>query len=154
MGERYISWLMHRARIPEDYFDLCWVLGNEPYRWVHSLDENRRQDGWSLREIYFKKHHLYLDSMWDYECSWLEMLVGLNKRMYELSGESKTYLVVLFDNVELYPDSSTSKIKHILHDLSDGCITFFNFPGAPDELLELQLWHQMNLWVAWYEEWY
>lgn len=95
----YLRWLVDKID-PEksrNYQSLLMHLFKKTFRECESvkLDVNRARDGVSLRKDFLEEKGIAFNSLGSPECSWLEMLVGLSKRiddqmMYDMNLGNRT----------------------------------------------------------------
>lgn len=90
LNEDYFSWLCNLIRDHRHgYTVLCRELYNKTFRWHIHNDDNRCQDGLNLRELFIEEagideNHLEVRYFLKGECTVLEVLVALSKRINEL----------------------------------------------------------------------
>ena len=73
--ERYLTWLMGKVGIDQDYSMLCDRMLHTDYIYYVGNDENRATDGMAMR-YEFENRYGFLEELSD-ECSVLEMFVAL-----------------------------------------------------------------------------
>ena len=86
--ESYFEWLLEGIdvipgtdKLFEEYANALWVLFNITFKWSIDKDLNRVYDGAILRNLYEKETNT--EVVWDTECSVLEVLIGLSRRISE-----------------------------------------------------------------------
>lgn len=87
LEERYFCWLYNKVasvRVVDPsktYWRLLLVLHTTPFEWFVANDQNRAVDGTNLRLEYLNGEEA-ADEVWlSEECSMLEMLIGLARRI-------------------------------------------------------------------------
>lgn len=144
-----------------------WSLANQlyrtPYSWSVPNDDNREEDGKSLRTEFLQDESVEIeDSSWmDLECSVLEMLIALARRVsFESSGEPGDWFWRFMENLGLngYSDSSYSSIVAIdvdetLDQLinrtyeSNGYGGLFPLESPEQDQRQVELWYQMSAYL-------
>lgn len=89
LDQAYLQWLMQNIGITHHTGrktrDILENLFRTRFEWFVEFDRNRAADGMALRREYAFDHNQgnveFEDEWFDMDCSMLEMLVGLSKRM-------------------------------------------------------------------------
>jgi hypothetical protein len=90
MNDDYFGWLVEqtdisRSRKPKNqYWQLLHQLNATPFRWHVHNDDNRNEDGKELRDEYLSIRGMHeIEDIWiDAPASFLELLIGLSRRLY------------------------------------------------------------------------
>lgn len=88
----YYEWLCEIVRantFERSYWLLIKTLHKKPFFWSVPNDDNRAEDGKKLREDFIREtgSKPFLKEFLDEPCTMLEMLIGLAKRMEELTAD-------------------------------------------------------------------
>lgn len=168
LDEVYFNWLCSRVRAntnknpARSYWLLTEQLYKKPFRWSVSNDDNRAEDGKSLRDI-FSEEEGYNPSRWwmELECSTLEMMVALSERVaFESFGEGYDWFWVLIENLDLrrYSDEiytnvvyedATDAVDYILEVMLDrlykydGTGGLFPLEHPTQDQRKVEIWYQM-----------
>lgn len=158
------------------YRSLFTALLGIPYRYTHRMDRNRFKDGLELRETYCREFGVYWDDicsdldipMSDFEqfeackedeCSVFEMFVAFAYRiekdiMAPMEGDFDCFRWFwgFIEALELdeFDENSFDEgwIYRIIDDFEDGKTYIFDGFEGDREFGELQLWDQMNEFLA------
>lgn len=163
LDELYFPWLYSqvaplrvRSRT-KSFWKLFRQLYNTEFVWVISNDDNRLEDGKSLRKE-FLSHEKYecFDDDWLYlGCSVLEMLIALSRRLYfETDIEADLWFWHLMKNLDLYlyNDSvvnPSQDIERIVNRLiwrtysPDGHGGLFPLKNSCEDQRRVEIWYQM-----------
>ncbi|QFG13665.1 hypothetical protein PBI_SHEPARD_58 [Arthrobacter phage Shepard] len=97
LDDLYLEWLYkeavgstRNANPAKSFWQIAKQLYSIPFEWLISNDDNRAEDGKTLREEFIVEEHIQdIDQDWmDLDCSMLEMLIALARRAsFESSGE-------------------------------------------------------------------
>lgn len=173
----YFEWLCDMVHVDQEERSY-WLMAKDLYnRKFYSLiphDENRACDGKQLREEYLEEYG-YSDRLLDIseECSVLEMLIGLARRMdfetgdpYEFDGDSEKRMVYWFweliDNLGLlsFDDESyvefggMTEVDRIIDNFlerqyaSDGVGGLFPLNNDEIDQRDVEIWYQMSMYLA------
>ena len=132
--EDYIRWVMKDKlkltdREMKHWKNLCLVLAEIEFAWIHPMDENRAADGLELRDDFEYETGEYLDKSSGLlpNCSFFEMLAALsvrceNQLMRNLSLGDRTskWFFEFLDNLGLDPDLKSEDIQEIVINFMDG----------------------------------
>lgn len=170
INQDYFEWLCEMIHV--DQGDKSWWilmkdLHNKKFYSLIPHDENRAWDGLELREDYMRElwHPEYIDIEGD--CSVLEMLIGLARRMdfetsdpYEDSSNDKTvfWFWEMIDNLGLMPFDDESYVENhgmyfvnkILSKLVDRKYTrrgiggLFPLMHSKKDQRQVEIWYQMS----------
>lgn len=172
--QEYFNWLcelVHIDQIERTY----WLLAKDLYRKdfiaLIDHDENRASDGLELREEYLRSisYTGYLDM--DRECSVLEMLVALARRMdfetsdpndpYDTKDSSSYWFWEMIDNLGLleFDDASYVELEGqtyvdwVLEGFlnrqyaANGEGGIFPLHGVCEDQREVEIWYQMSAYL-------
>lgn len=109
----YFEWLLTQIDsegVQEGVAHLCGLLHNCDFTRRVGRDFNRAQDGTELRQEFLRQFSdIRIDphtsnAMMDVECSWLEMLIGLARRLdYLYDGGVESRFLEMIENMKLGP---------------------------------------------------
>ena len=164
LERRYLTWLMGKVSIGDEYSELCNTMLHTDYIFLVGNDDNRATDGLSLR-YEFENKYGFVDSIAD-ECSILEMFVKLAMRcdadvMYdaEYGNRADLWFWEMLCNLGL--DQFTNnywnplEINYILEDFNyrnygrnggHGCA--FPVKNPLHDLRTTEIWYQMMWWLG------
>jgi hypothetical protein len=163
LDDAYLTWLYsqigsvklkNRAR---SYWRLARKLYTIEFIWFVPNDDNRVEDGRDLRFMFLEDSGHAVDVNWmDLGCSFLEMLIGLSRRLsFEAEGEPRDWFWHLMDNLELrecndrapWPDEHVEDIcnRVIFRTYSpDGTGGLFPLQDPKRDQRRVELWYQMS----------
>lgn len=155
----YYIWLSRLVGNRRNYTKLVKQLDTIPYEWIFTLDANRSEGGKSLRIKYAYEASLDADDIRKGPCTVLEMLIGVADHMTDqIGGYIMDWFWVMINNLKLADctDASynTEKVERTIkawlkHDFNyrgDGSI--FPLKSYPGDCRNLDVWSQMNAWIA------
>jgi hypothetical protein len=164
LDDLYLIWLYSqvgdvRAR-KTTHWELLRQMYFLPFFWLIPNDDNRAADGRDLRFEFLDEHSTDprdVDPDWlDEHCSFLEMLIGLSRRLaFEGEGSPKTWFWHLLENLGIadYTDRSRydrGKVESIVNEVvfrtydRDGRGGLFPLRRARRDQREVEIWYQMN----------
>lgn len=174
INQDYFQWLcelVHVDQVDTSY----WILAKDLYRKeFYSLvphDENRASDGLELREEYMREINYPKYISIDRECSVLEMLIALARRMdfetgdpYDLNNSNdKTayWFWEMIDNLGLLPYcdddyvdfGGMTQVDGILDEFLergyswDGHGGLFPLDSSEEDQRDVEIWYQMNAYL-------
>lgn len=119
LDDRYLTWLYSRVasvktrRSSKTFWDLFRQLFSTEFVWFVPNDDNRAEDGRELRCEWSTAEGIDVDSTWlDLGCSFLEMLIGLSRRLsFETGGDVSEWFWHLINNLELTGCHDRSSFK-------------------------------------------
>lgn len=168
----YIAWL-HNELICESeypdrsYLDLTTVMFDTEFKWgtqypwsVH-MDDNRLADGMALRSEFSLANDIPRSDMLELgACSFLEVLLGLSRRLSFVAGGTQYYwawqLVRNLGLTRMWDRMSRSKVQRTLDILErviqrqyepDGSGGFFPLAWPQEDQRRVELWYQLNTYV-------
>lgn len=166
LPEDYIRWLEPQLRDehgnPEKtYQDLIGIMFEKEFGWVIPMDQNRLVDGMDLRVEFAHEVHIHPSAMEPLgPCSFLEVLIGLSRRMaFVAGGLAPGWAWQLLSNLELHrfsdPITRTKhrKVQEIMDTVisrrfaPDGTGGFFPLAWADGDQTQVELWYQLNAYV-------
>jgi len=167
LKEDYLRWLEPLLRDEYSnqdgtYWDLLNVMFEKEFVVVIAMDENRAVDGLGLRVEFAREHRLQPEIMKFLGAStFLEVLIGLSRRMaFVAGGAAPGWAWQLLDNLELtrMTDPLTRHKERKVHEVMDAINTrtynpdgtggFFPLAWPDDDQTQIELWYQLNAYVA------
>lgn len=169
LDELYLRWLY--SNIVEDlqitskrrtYWNLARELFTTPFLWLVPNDDARGEDGKELRMEFIHVAEISeVDPDWlSEECSMLEMLIALSRRMaFELDGAPHEWFWHLMRNVELhectdaYKGDTAIRVENFCNAIvfrqykPNGSGGLFPLREAHQDQRDVELWYQMNAYV-------
>jgi len=168
---RYFRWLVNivgPSYNGKPYWKMLWCLFNTDYIYELDMDGNRADDGLELRKCFEEGNpKLFLDL--NHSCSVLEMMIALAMRcerdiMYIPSEGDRTYIwfwnmvgsLGLLRMTDEYYDAVI--VKAIMFNFlnrmyePDGKGGLFYVPGSEQDMRNIEIWYQMNVWLQSYVE--
>lgn len=158
LDDRYLAWLHAQIDDVRDragsrsYRNLFKQLFSTEFIWTLPHDENRAVDGLALRDEWISQTRVEVDSRWlSLGCSFLEMLIGLARRLAFEAGRNPTYWFWhILSNLGV--DASTSDeeialcIDRVIHRLykRDGSGGLFPLQSAPKDQRRVEIWYQLH----------
>lgn len=171
----YFTWLcelIHIDQMETSYLNLARDLHHRKFYSLVDHDENRARDGQELRENYLREinYPKYVDIEGD--CSILEMLIALAKRMdfetsnpFDLDGSvdrTTFWFWEMIDNLGLinfsddvyYQYGGVNKVDKILDRFiqrkyaKDGSGGLFPLEYPPCDQRNVEIWYQMNSYLS------
>ena len=148
-----------------DYIPLLDLLHSLKFEWVVPMDENRAADGAYLREKWLDSEGLYsyLYEFDDEKASVFEVLIGISERLEDQVGDVMTgdhtsdrfWELLRNLDIEKYCASRYKQlnIKEKVRNWmlrrykKDGTGSIFPVKNHVKNLLEMQIWDQMSLYV-------
>lgn len=123
---RYLVWLYSKveADLTAGYWELLKVLYHIRFFWTVRLDDNRAEEGRDLRfEFILSENIKNVPVDWrDEDCSFLEMLIALSRRMSEQGGtDIHECFLEIIQNLGFsgYTDETYIDYEHISEHLED-----------------------------------
>jgi hypothetical protein len=171
--DEYFDWLCKKINVPPvgkmPYRELAWALYHvqfSPGR--EEMDMNRAFDGLHLRSEFVSKHGELGSSGNRGPCTFLEMMIGLAKRMaFLMESKEKPRRVIEFfwkmvenlglsgfDDVHfsaLHGDRVVAKATDLVMSreyLPDGQGGLFPVRHPKEDMRAVELWYQMHAWLS------
>lgn len=167
LKEDYLQWLESQLRDEhvdsrKTYLGLTALMLDTPFTWSVPMDDNREADGLALRVEFAHLEHIRQPSMEHLgPCSFLEVLVALSRRLaFVAGGNPAGWAWQLLSNLELHrlPDPFTRSKQHKASEimlvamnrtyLPDGTGGFFPLTRPDGDQTRIELWYQMNAFIA------
>jgi hypothetical protein len=163
LDDLYLTWLYSQVgdvkvrNKSRTYWDLLSQLYSKPFIWLVPNDDNRVQDGLDLRFEWMYEHSMSPPDDWLFrDCSFLEMLVGLSRRLaFEGEGHPPVWFWHLMENLGLHECTDRPKYNQIEVDERldiviwrlyepDGRGGLFPLRYPKHDQREVEIWYQMN----------
>lgn len=169
LREAYFRWLEPQLRDeygnPEQSYEgLLNLMFETEFGWMDTvpMDENRVVDGLDLRVAFAREHGLNPSTMENLgPCSFLEVLIALSRRMaFVGGGEAPGWAWHLLTNLDLdrmsdpFTRTKYNRAAEILDTvitrtyLPDGSGGFFPMTWPEDDMTQIELWYQMNVYIS------
>lgn len=171
--ELYFDWLRKQVGVTMNpnprrrHWLLLEQLINTEFEWFVPNDDNRAADGEALRHEFIDEYEAD-PGMMDSNCSMLEMLVALCRRLSFEDGKTVDgWFWELMENVELrrftdeyYEDHADAyeEVDEILHRINkrdydeDGQGGLFPLSRPPCDQTQVEIWYQMSSYLLEDEE--
>jgi hypothetical protein len=163
LDDQYLTWLygqvaeVRARKSSRTFWDLFRQLYAIEFVWTIANDDNRASDGRELRREWVEIEQVEVDDAWlALGCSFLEMLIGLSRRLAFDTEDSVSYWFWhLIDNLGLqnYHDRSgyneedveeiTSAVIWRTYD-PDGTGGLFPIPNTPNDQRTIEIWYQLS----------
>lgn len=168
LEELYLTWLyrqiadVEETRPSRTFWKLCSVLQKKEFTWTVPNDDNRVEDGRSLRYEFVEDLGLDdVDPAWlQFGCSMLEMLVGLSRRLsFQAEGEPHDWFWHLLGNIGLksFNDRVRFPLDHVEEVLDVLIHRRYNRNGTGGGLFPLrrptrdqrsvEIWYQLSAYL-------
>lgn len=169
IDDRYFEWLyreigsVSNKNPRRSFWNLALQLYRTPFTWSVLNDDNREQDGLELRVEFIENEGVVdADKSWmDLECSMLEMLVALARRVsFESSGEPGDWFWKFMSHLgmETYTDDTygplvemdvSEAIEQVINRTydPDGTGGLFPLEHADQDQRQVELWYQMSAYL-------
>lgn len=165
LDELYLNWLYAQiadADIPRSgrtYWKLAGCMFRKEFVWFVPNDDNRAEDGRYLRFEFIEDLALEdVDPDWlEMGCSFLELLVGLSRRLSFLDdGEARDWFWHLVNNLGLrYNDRRFPKenVEEVLDNViwrtyePNGAGGIFPLRRPDRDQRDVELWYQLNAYL-------
>jgi hypothetical protein len=170
LDELYLEWLYGEVADPNiqgktfTYWKVLKVLLDKPFAWVPDIvnDENRIADGKALRLEFFEEKGISdPDQDWvELGCSFLELMVGLARRLAFVAGGEPHYWFWfhLMENIGLaeFTDNRRlpkRRVDDVLNEIifrnyePSGLGGFFPLQYPREDQRTVELWTQLNEYV-------
>lgn len=168
LAEEYLRWLEPQLRDESNgdpdksYGGLLGLMFDKEFVWLVANDDNRIQDGLELRDEFCHANHIRIGSLADLgPCSFLEVLIGLSRRLAFLAGGGAPgWAWQLLNNLELHRMFDPLKERHArkIEDIMDAVIWrryqpdggggFFPLIDSDDDQAKIEMWYQMAAYVG------
>lgn len=163
----YLEWLYGQVGAVDlrssdhTYWGLFKLLYTKEFVWIVPNDDNRAEDGRSLRLEFSQELNLGgLDPDWlALSCSFLELLVGLSRRIaFEMEDSPRLWFWHLIDTLELGDFTDAEEVPvNTVDDILDRVIWrqyepngeggLFPLQNPTKDQREVELWYQLNAYL-------
>jgi hypothetical protein len=166
LDDLYLSWLYSQVGDVKErnqaltYWNLLRQMHSIEFIWLVPNDDNRLQDGRQLRFEFMSEQGVQKVPDWlDRGCSFLEMLVGLSRRLaFEADGHPSTWFWHLISNLGLqtctdqFPydqDEVNERINRVIWRTYDrnGNGGLFPLRRARKDQRNVEIWYQMSAYL-------
>lgn len=171
LDEAYIQWLYGQVgsvrlkHSSHTYWNLLKILFTKEFVWFVPNDDNRVEDGRELRHEFIEELGLtHVDRNWlELGCSFLEMLIGLSRRLaFEAGGRPRDWFWHLLNNLELdvYADNILIPQKRVDDILDrviwrtyrrDGHGGLFPLRHPKEDQTQVEIWYQLSAYLLEHE---
>lgn len=166
LREGYLQWLEPQLRDEhgnpgKTYWTLMNIMFDKEFIWQIPHDDNRLADGLEVRAEFGREGHIRqrtLDRLGP--CSFLEVLIGLSRRLaFAAGGQPPGWAWQLLNNLELQrmTDPLSRAKQDRVQDILDCCIWrnyspdgqggFFPLAFPDDDMTKVELWYQMHAYI-------
>jgi len=137
-------------------------MHHKAFDWFVPNDDNRAEDGRELRWEFLNENGLAGDDLWmDLDCSFLEMLIGLSRRVaFESYGSPGEWFRRILENLEFidYTDRGFNSISALDVDRTlerinnrtydrNGHGGIFPLHHAAEDQRKVEIWYQMSAYL-------
>lgn len=161
LDERYLSWLhaqVESVKQPHMSQHQVWTLLRQLYQkefvWLVPNDDNRVADGLALRPEFFAESGLEFEESWSIlGCSFLEMLVGLTRRLeFEVGTPAGDWFWELIFNLQLKRMSQARRDEALNIVIwrryePDGRGGLFPLKHPTKDQRDVEIWYQLNAYI-------
>jgi len=165
LSEDYLRWLAPQIRESRadhrTYDQLLSILFEKEFVWLVPNDDNRVADGLDLRPEFCYAKRIPVSYSPDLgPCSFLEVLIGLSRRLSFIAGGSaQSWAWQLAANLKLdqMSDPLTPGRARRVEDILDRCIWrryrhngrggFFPLMSTREDQTKVELWYQMSAYI-------
>lgn len=166
LAEDYLYWLEPHIRDEDGargktYWDLLHIMHEKEFVWLVPNDDNRIVDGLDLRVEFCYSQHIRSTALRNLgPCSFLEVLIGLSRRLsFAAGGHPTGWAWQLVINLELHKmfdrlsHRKAQKVNDILDTaigrtyLPDGSGGFFPLAWPDDDQTKVEIWYQMANYI-------
>lgn len=167
LTEDYLRWLEPQIRETQSdrsktYWDLLSIMLEKDFHMLVPHDENRMGDGLEVRrEFYSQVGGDPYDDFYESPCSFLEVLIGLSRRLsFTAGGSAAGWAWALITNLELHKmsDPLGSRRAHKVEDILNRCIWrtyqpnglggFFPLGWPDEDQTQVEIWYQMAAYIG------
>lgn len=165
--ELYFQWLYGLVSNPaptslrNSYWNLLRFLHQKEFVWFVLNDDNRAEDGASLRlEFVQENPHIHASDNWlELGCSFLEMLIGLSRRLeFETDGAARAWFWHLLKTIhisefsdlhELPVDTVNETVDRVIWRTyePDGSGGLFPLANPRKDQRAVEIWYQLNSYL-------
>ena len=157
----YLEWLYdsvwHGNRSKprrREYMDIFRIMYTKEFVWLIANDDNRAEDGKSLRYEFLETNDIQADADWlDLGCSFLEMLIALSRRLaFETGTPYKEWFWHIVRGLGI-TEVPVSDVEEILDGViwrtysPDGTGGLFPLRHPDQDQTHVELWYQMSAYL-------
>lgn len=166
LTEDYLHWLEPQLRDEHgnpdrSYWDLLNIMFETEFVWQVPNDDNRLVDGMDLRAEFSHEFRVSRSKMLALgPCSFLEVLIGLSRRLaFAAGGSAPGWAWQLLNNLELHrmadplSPAKQNKVRDILETViwrnysPDGTGGFFPLAWPDEDQTKVEIWYQMSAYT-------
>lgn len=178
LSEDYLRWLGPQIRGEDDghpgrtYDGLLAIMHEKEFVWLIPNDDNRVADGLDLRVEFCHEYGISTEEaesfLWknppeeppDPPCSFIEVLIGLSRRLsFTAGGSARGWAWILMNNLVLHriTDPVGRGKAQRAHDILDTCIWrsyshdgvggFFPLERLREDQCKVEIWYQMAAYL-------
>lgn len=164
LAEDYLRWLSPQIRDGVDhreYDQLISIMFDKEFIWLVPNDDNRMADGLDLRVEFCHRQHIPTSASAELgPCSFLEVLIGLSRRLsFNAGGSAQEWAWELIGNLKLdemsdpLSRSRSVRVENILETCifrtyrRNGRGGFFPLVRAREDQTQVELWYQMAAYI-------
>jgi hypothetical protein len=166
LDDRYLTWLYSQVgdvkerNASRTYWQLFRQLHSIDFVYLVPNDDNRAEDGRALRYEWADEMHILPDRDWLASgCSFLEMLIGLSRRLaFEGDGQPPTWFWHLLENLGLQSCTDRTSYDHREVDARINTVIWrtydrngrgglFPLRRARKDQRDVELWYQMSAYL-------
>lgn len=147
----YYEWLLDKIEYQDCCFDtVLETLHATPFRWSVANDDNRAEDGITLRSIFMDEENWSTCPRYDEPCSCLEMIIALANRMENdimWDGEkdrTAEWFWIMIRNLGFSETSTPTEIHRIIEGFLDREIFLFHTHLEPEKV---EIWYQAQAFL-------
>lgn len=163
LDDQYLIWLYSQVaevrtrKSSRTYWDLLRQLFCTEFVWFIPNDDNRAEDGRELRCEWMNEREISLDPDWfTLSCSFLEMLIGLSRRLaFETEGDVTYWFWHLVNNLGLLgfndrsnfsPHEVEERTSAVIWRTYDGAGNGGLFPlrSTDRDQRKVEIWYQLS----------
>jgi len=163
LDDQYLTWLYSQVSIVKTrpssrtFWNLFRQLFSIEFAWFVPNDDNRAEDGRELRCEWSTVANVEVDDAWlDLGCSFLELLIGLSRRLaFETNGDVSDWFWHLINNLGLlgYHDRSNFKTEDVEERTSaviwrtyepSGNGGLFPIRNSNNDQRKVEIWYQIS----------
>lgn len=169
LDEQYLIWLYShisplKLKNPSrTHWALARQLYSKEFVWLVPNDDNRVEDGKSLRREFIQNYEVEINEEWlNMGCSMLEMLIALSRRLsFEAEGEPRAWFWHLIQTLDLeqyndkhYDDDARKVIDETLERViwrryePNGEGGLFPLRNPRQDQREVEIWYQLSAYLV------
>lgn len=169
LDDAYLAWLylqvgarsVRESDPSRTHWRLLRQMHETDFVWLVPNDDNRAADGLELRYEFMDEKAILPDRAWlERPCSFLEMLIGLARRLaFEGEGQPHVWFWHLIDNLDLTRCNddrrwSPRRVDEIINSViwrtyaPSGRGGLFPLRYSHEDQRDVELWYQMNAYLV------